>query len=351
MDESQRNFLTYQIVSGLKFITIKGSRYKIISPSKELRLLAEYVYRETIQSLRFDSLITKERASLVLRGLNIWTPEHDKDLEKLEKHLENKKVDLYHSLYNAPKQKELGRVIKMAKKSIHNAYSKRYSLEYMTLEYHALLTKRKFLVALCMQDINGKFIYKEEDFDKADSTILEKAIEFIDADMISVEGFRELARNDPWRTMWNLGKESCFNTTPVADWTDDQRTLVAFAKMYDNAYQSMECPPDAVFENDDMFDGWMIDHKRKRETEQKQKQVENVNNIPDSAQEVFLFAPTKEDAEKIYNLNDATGRQKIQQRQKMIENLGEVDAKNLPDTQMELRNQQREEYKNKMKRG
>ena len=116
MDESQRNFLTYQIVSGLKFVTIKGSRYKIIAPSKELRLLAEYIYRETVHSLRFDNLITKERATLVLRGLNIWTPQHDKDLEKLEKHLDNKKVDLYHSLYNAPKQKELGRVIKMAKK-------------------------------------------------------------------------------------------------------------------------------------------------------------------------------------------------------------------------------------------
>ena len=121
--------------------------------------------------------------------------------------------------------------------------------------------------------------------------------------------------------------------------------------MYDNAYQSMDCPSDEVFENDDMFDGWLIDQRRKRETDQKQKQVDTLNKIPDSAQEVFVFAPTKEDAEKVYNLNDATARNKIKQRQQTIERLGEVEAQHLPDTQMELRNQQMEEYKNKMRRG
>ena len=42
---------------------------------------------------------------------------------------------------------------------------------------------------------------------------------------------------------------------------------------------------------------------------------------------------------------------KIKQRNDMIEKLGSVEAKDLPDTQMELRNQQMEEYKNKMHKG
>ena len=113
----------------------------------------------------------------------------------------------------------------------------------------------------------------------------------------------------------------------------------------------MECPSDEVFEDDDMFDGWMIDQRRTREKEQKQKELDTTKNIPDSAQEVFVFAPTREDADKIYDLNDATARMKIKQRTEMIEQLGSVEAKDLPDTQMELRNQQREEYKNKMHKG
>ena len=76
-----------------------------------------------------------------------------------------------------------------------------------------------------------------------------------------------------------------------------------------------------------------------------------MQNIPDSAQEVFVFAPTREDADKVYDLNDETARMKIKQRNAMIEKLGAVEAKDLPDTRMELRNQQMEEHKNKMRKG
>ena len=113
----------------------------------------------------------------------------------------------------------------------------------------------------------------------------------------------------------------------------------------------MECPSDDVFEDDDMFDGLMIDQRRTREKEHKQKELDYMQNIPDKAQEVFVFAPNREDADKIYDLNDTAGRMKIKQRTEMIEKLGSVEAKDLPDTKMELRNQQMEEYKNKMHKG
>jgi hypothetical protein len=113
----------------------------------------------------------------------------------------------------------------------------------------------------------------------------------------------------------------------------------------------MECPPDEVFEDDDMFDGWLIDQRRERDKDQKQKQVDKVGNVPDSAQEVFVFAPTREDADKVYDLNTPDARVKIQQRQKFIENNESVEAKDLPDTRLELRKQQIEEYKSKLKGG
>ena len=129
-------------------------------------------------------------------------------------------------------------------------------------------------------------------FGHSNSTILEEVVEKLDSDLISVEEFRELARNDPWRSIWHIGKEACLGMA-IIDWTDDQKTLVTFSKMYDGAYQSMECPSDEVFEDDDMFDGWMIDQRRTREKEQKQKEVDSTKNVPDSAQEVFVFAPDR----------------------------------------------------------
>ena len=79
--------------------------------------------------------------------------------------------------------------------------------------------------------------------------------------------------------------------------------------------------------------------------------VENNGKIPEGAQEVFLHAPTREDANRVYDLNDLDGRMTIQQRQKVIQTRGRVDAKDMPDTQMELRRQQVEEYKNKFRKG
>ena len=350
MDEGRHNFLTYQIISGVKFITIDNVRYKLVAPSKELKLLAEHVYQDTMQSLRFDNLITKEKSKMFLLGLGIWGPNDDISLKKLETHLEDKKIALYRALYNTDRQKSIRKMIKGAKKAINKAYGRKHSLDYMTLDYHAFLTKRKFIIGICLRDPQDNKVYDEHDFWHSNSTVLERVVKKLDEDIINIEEYRELARNDPWRSIWSIGKEMCMGV-PIIDLTDDQKMLVTFAKMYDNAYQSMECPSDEVFEDDDMFDGWMIDQRRARAKDNKQKELDNTKNIPDKAQEVFVFAPTREDADKIYDLNDTTARMKIKQRTEMIEKLGTVEAQHLPDTQIELRNQQREEYKAKMHRG
>ena len=80
MEEVRRSFLIYEIVSGLKFITVDDIRYKLIAPSKEIKLLAEHVYQETISSLRFDNLITQDQVKLFLLRLGIWGPAEDNNL-------------------------------------------------------------------------------------------------------------------------------------------------------------------------------------------------------------------------------------------------------------------------------
>ena len=109
----------------------------------------------------------------------------------------------------------------------------------MTLDYHANLTKKKFITAMSLRNSDGEAIYSENSLSYSDSTVLEGVINFLDGDIITIEEFRELARTDPWRTMWSLGKEGCLSSSPM-EWTDDQKTLVTFAKMYANAYQRME---------------------------------------------------------------------------------------------------------------
>ena len=177
MDEGRRNFLTYQIVSGIKFITIDNVRYKLVASSKELKLLAEHVYQDTMQALRFDNLITKEKSKMFLLGLGIWGPNDDISLKKLETHLDDKKIALYRALYNTDRQKSIRKIIKGAKKSINKAYGRKHSLDYMTLDYHAFLTKRKFMIGMCLRDPQDNHVYDEHDFWHSNSTVLERVSE------------------------------------------------------------------------------------------------------------------------------------------------------------------------------
>tara|TARA_R100000808_G_scaffold23947_1_gene53959 strand:- start:5535 stop:6587 length:1053 start_codon:yes stop_codon:yes gene_type:complete len=348
MDEGKRNLLAYQIISGEKFFTINKQRYKILSPSKELKLLAELIYQDTIESLRFDNFITREKAQRLLLGLGLWGPNEEIALKKLEKHLDDQKIRLYHALYDTKKQTGIRRTIKTIKTNIEKAYMNKYALDHMTLEYHAMVIKHKYITGMCLRDMNNDAVYDEDGFWNSNSTILERVVDMVNQSAFTITQIRELARNDPWRAIWNIGKENCLGIA-ASELTEDQKTLITFSKMYENAYQSMECPSDEVFEDDDMFDGWMIEQRRTREKEQKQKETNTLNNIPDKAQEVFIPAPSREDADKIYAMNTDTARRTIKERADTIERLGEVRAQDLPDTKLELRNQQREEYMAKMK--
>jgi hypothetical protein len=346
MDEARKNFLYNQIVSGLKFLTIEGVRYKLLFPSREIRLLAEHVYQDVINSLRFDDLMTDIQCERSLLRLGIWSPLDDESLKALEKLLEDHKVRLYKSSFDLGAQKGIVRQIEAAKKAINKALSRKYFLDTATLKYHAKTVKNKFMIAMSLRDGKNDPVYDEKSFWNSKSTVIEQAYELLERSIITIEEYRYLARNDPWRTAWSAGKDKALGIAS-ADWTDEQRNVVSFSKMYDGAYGSPDCPPDPVFENDDMFDGWLIDQRRTREKEQGKQRAEAAGNWKDSAQEVFITAQTQEDASNVYDLNDMTGKMTIKERSKAIESAGVIEDKYLPDVQRQLMVQAKDEILNR----
>jgi hypothetical protein len=346
MDGARENFLYNQIISGLKFLTIEGVRYKLDLPSREARFLAEHVYQDVISSLRFDNLMTDLQCQQSLMSLGIWSPPDEESLEKLEKLLEDQKVRLYKGAYDMDSQKRISRQIEGTKKAINKSLSRKHFLDSSTLKYHAATVKSKFIVAMSLRDGSNSPVYDEKSFWNSESSVLEKVYEVLERSIITIEEYRHLARNDPWRSVWSAGKDKSLGT-PSADWTEEQKNLVSFSRMYDGAYQSPDCPPDKVIEHDDMFDGWLIDQRRTREKEQGQKRAEAVGNWKDSAQEVFITAPTHEDAQNVYDLNDPTSRMKIKERAVALKKHGVMEDKDLPDVQRDLMVQAKDQILNR----
>ena len=68
-----------------------------------------------------------------------------------------------------------------------------------------------------------------------------------------------------------------------------------YSKLYDGAYEHPECPEDSVIQDDDMFDGWMIFQRRKREKSKTAKQVDSVIGAKQrEAEELFIPSPNQD---------------------------------------------------------
>ena len=115
MEQDTKNLVVAQILSGFKFFDVDGQRYKIISPSSEIKLLGEYVYRDTMQSEKFEDLITRDKAKMILNQLDIWKPKDDRDLKDLEKYSDDLKIQLYQSAFKSNTQNEIRKRLKRTK--------------------------------------------------------------------------------------------------------------------------------------------------------------------------------------------------------------------------------------------
>ena len=170
----------------------------------------------------------------------------------------------------------------------------------------------------------------------------------ITAEHALINVLREIVRTDPWRSYWGSApKHNIFGSTSK-ELNLIQRSAVLFAKMYENVYQNPDCPPDDVFEDDDMFDGWMIKERIKREKDKDKKAVDNMAGNAKGG-EVFLVAENRSDADKIFAVNAQTERMKIRGReQELNAQRGDFKLeKDLRDVKMDLRNQLHSKLKDK----
>jgi muconolactone delta-isomerase len=152
---------------------------------------------------------------------------------------------------------------------------------------------------------------------------------------ISESKSRELARNDPWKSLWVTRESSGFTlfaNPPNTELTYNQKNILIWSQMYDNIQESMECPNKEVIEDDDMLDGWFIIQHKKREKDRVEKEFENStkNEKIKNAPEVFVVA-SKEKAEKINDMNDMNAKMIKHQRKLALDRYGSLDEQNLPD--------------------
>lgn len=337
-----------RIISGFLIFRYKDQILYLIYPSLSTKYEAELYYDDLYDKYKFSDWISEVDILNILKDNKLWSEMNEKEFISLQKQIDQVKIELFKSFYITKKQNSIRAKLNYLNQRYAKFYNIRHSLDHLTVEGFCEKYKNEFLL------INSVFKKENNQFIKffdngIDHKILEDISYEIGTNTIDIPSFRRIARSDLWRTYWTSNKNFLFEK-PASEWTDEQRTLIVFSKMYDSAHESSEPPPDPVFEDDDMFDGWiLLQNENAKKERNKKTEDKALGSKMSKAQEVFLMANSREDISDIYDMNNSASKAVITERNKAIQKYKEIDASKLPDVKRDLEQLNQEAFKNKLR--
>lgn len=323
-------------------------------PTQEQQAISELVYRETLDDSKYSELITREQAENLLAERGIWTPKNNKQLDDLNKYLEDLKIQLYESLFKDKEKKQIRKRIKSVKGGINKSLIKKYSLDHITLESHAESARDEFLVAITIKDSYQNPVYTYENWSKTDNYILQRFLNFLQSNIINAEEYREIARTEPFRSKWSVYQNDVFAGT--AGFSPEQTALLMYSKMYDNVYEHPDRPNDDVIKDDDMLDGWFAKQRRQSEKDRSKKELEDILDKKGANKgqggEMFVVTSSQEEADKIRNVNDINEKMRMKQRAAALKQseTGRLEEAKLPDVQRGLQSEAMRQMSDRFKK-
>lgn len=350
MDLANREYLVARIVSGVLRCTLpdpvtgKPRTFLLTQPSRLQRYVAQQVYQDAARAGELDGLFTEDEVVSALVDEGLWSWEQEEALSKLPTYIEDLKVNLYRAEFKSDQRRAIRNELGAAKKKLEDLTHKKTAYHHATIGGAAQVARFRFLIGASLCYADGRPVYDtEEAFWQEQHPILDAAVETASQSRIDEAEYRDLARNDPWRSVW-VGRKSEGSVfgVPAADLTEEQKTLLSWTQIYDNVHEHPQAPSSVVINDDDMLDGWMTVQRRERESAVEKAQMEGVigNEKIANSEQVFIVCNTATDAAKVDSLNSEAAR-RIKQRQfrTIHQKGGAVQDWEMPDQQAKIRAQ------------
>lgn len=333
MKQHEREFFISTIRSGKIFL-----QHDLIvhSPTIDQLVQSCQKYNEAYNQALNDGLMTEDDMSSWMKEQHLWTSFHENKLEEIKKKVENLKIDIYEARQDPKLAKRIRSAIRDTEHIFSTEVLQKNCNYQNTCEGFASTEKTSWLI----QNLTFK---NNQPYDFSDIS-LQTVVEQWYLSFASDSQCRELARNEPWKSLWIIREKSqlqLFANAGITELNHNQKNLIVWSQMYDNIQESLDCPSKEVIEDDDMLDGWFIVQNRKREKEKLEKDFENStkNEKIKGASEVFIMAKDKEKAKNVQNMNSATAKAIINQRTKTIESKGTVGQEEFFDEKMKIHTQ------------
>lgn len=315
----------YKILSGKVFLKIDGSIILIGPFSFDDYYRAE-IYGQEVYDLEFleGSLTDDERIPL-LRENGWWTDEDEIDLAKIPKIIEQMKLDYFNSFYYDDTRSYIKSNIQIQENRMHLLLEKKNYLYKGTCEHARDQATLFHLIENCSTYQDGSRV----DFEKFSiHTLMSR----YNSEVLTDNEIRQIAKSSRFRNMWSAHKEElCRDCSSVM-----KTTLINWAKVYDNVWESAECPDENIVQDDIALDGWFVFRRRKHNEEKKKQSAEDRTKGMSNANEIFMSAKNIQEMQAIYNMNSEEAKHKLKQLNQDLQVHGSIEDQHLTSVKQEV---------------
>lgn len=345
LKHSEREYFVSKIRSGIYIVNFNGFKFKILQPTIEQEFEFNEVYAQAYVKAIDDGIKTEDEMVQLMIERGLWSAAEDDKIEQIKKDTDKLKKEIYNAKTNHHLKETLRVYLRTAESAMGKLREKRGAYFANTCE--GIATSEKLYAFLMANTfLNGQ----PHDFKNGPSFDYLSSLYY--GQILSEKIVRYLARTEPWRSFWLLNGSNTVDLFAKngRELSIDQRNILVWSKMYDNVYESMETPPDFVVEDDDMLDGWFIVQKEKAEQRKTENEIDKINAKHANADEVFLMANSKEDIDRIHSMNSTHARMIKKQREKLIDQKGEVQQHEFADEKLRLGAMAKEQFKSNFRR-
>ena len=344
MKQHEREFFIYKIRSGKIFLP---NNLVIHPPTIEQSVLACMHYDKSFSEAFDDEIMTEEEMLDWMKTQSLWSDEDEEKIKGIQKDIEKLKKEIYNARNNELLAEKIRLYIRAGEKQLSNITVRKNKYYQNTCEGIANTDKISFLMQRTTYRDNA--LCDPEDID------ISEVVTYWQKDMLPEHKLRDIARNEPWRSIWSI-KDSAriklFCNKDDEELTFNQKSLVIWSQMYDNIQESVDCPTKRVIDDDDMLDGWFIIQSEKRDQERSDQEFDNsVGEKVKNSSEIFMTPNTEADKKWIENMNSLESKMIKKERAAVIQEKGTVSQADFKDEQRKFVQQQNELYKGKFKGG
>jgi hypothetical protein len=286
----------------------------VYPPTVEQELEACRVFAESYDESFARGIMTDDQMLEWMMEHEVWSHEDDKVMEGLKKDLNRLRMEIFSARNNEVLRERIRLYIRAGEKQTRDLLKKRYEYYDKTCEGVASSSKELCIIKACT------FTMEDALYDWG-SCSPQAVLQAHKGCMLEEGQIRDLARNDPWKSLWSIREKAnitLFNNED-RELNLNQKNLIIWSSVYDSIQESIDCPADDVIEDDDMLDGWFVAQGEKRKREKAEMEFENsTSDAIKNADEVFIVANTERDRDRIEGLNHVHGRMVKKEREALL---------------------------------